>query len=120
MANINLDTKDYVLTSLDAVFTQDDVQCICQRLNIHRGKYWANPNLGSQLHTLKRSKDVPRMLQLVQQYAQEALNDLVPSRLSDIVVSTSQRISSRIDLNIEVTRLTGQKQNIAYFVAVGG
>lgn len=120
MANINLETKDYILTSLDATFTQDDVLSICQRLNIHRAKYWANRQLGSQLYTLKRSKDVLRMLQLIQQYANEALSDLVPDRLSDIVVSASQTVQSRVDLSIEVTRLTGQKQIIPYFVTVGG
>ncbi|MGY3823082.1 phage GP46 family protein [Acinetobacter haemolyticus] len=120
MGNINLETKDYVLTSLDAAFNDDVVQSVCQRLNIHRGRYWADPNLGSRLYTLKRSKDVPRMLQIVKQYAEEALTELVPDRLQALVVSTTQSIKSRIDLNIEITRLTGEKQTIQYFVSVGG
>lgn len=120
MGTINLEIKDYVLTSLDAAFNADVVQAVCQRLNIHRGKYWANPDLGSRLYTLRRSKDVPRMLQLVKQYAEEALSDLVPSRLDSITITTSQSIVSRIDLDIEVTRLTGESQTIQYFVAVGG
>ena len=119
MANINLETKDYVIASLDEAFTQNDVQAICQRLNIHRAKYWAKPNLGSQFYKLKRSKDVPRMLQLVEQYADEALGDLVPSRVSDLDITASQTVQSRIDLSIEVTLLTGKKQTIPYFVAVG-
>jgi hypothetical protein len=45
MGTINLETKDYVLTSLDAAFNDDVVQVVCQRLNIHRGRYWADPNL---------------------------------------------------------------------------
>ncbi|MCU4395973.1 phage GP46 family protein [Acinetobacter junii] len=120
MGTINLETKDYVLTSLDAAFNDDVVQVVCQRLNIHRGRYWADPNLGSRFYTLKRSKDVPRMLQIVKQYAEEALTDLVPNRLQDLVVSSTQTIKSRIDLKIEITRLTGEKQTIPYFVAVGG
>lgn len=120
MGTINLETKDYVLTSLDAAFNDDVVQVVCQRLNIHRGRYWADPNLGSRFYTLKRSKDVPRMLQIVKQYAEEALTDLVPNRLQDLVVSANQTIKSRIDLKIEITRLTGEKQTIPYFVAVGG
>lgn len=120
MGNINLETKDYVLTSLDAAFNDDVVQSVCQRHNIHRGRYWADPNLGSRLYTLKRSKDVPRMLQIVKQYAEEALTELVPDRLQALVVSTTQSIKSRIDLNIEITRLTGEKQTIQYFVSVGG
>lgn len=120
MGTINLETKDYVLTSLDAAFNDDVVQVVCQRLNIHRGRYWADPNLGSRFYILKRSKDVPRMLQIVKQYAEEALTDLVPNRLQDLVVSATQTIKSRIDLKIEITRLTGEKQTIPYFVAVGG
>ena len=120
MGTINLETKDYVLTSLDAAFNDDVVQCVCARLNIHRGRYWADPNLGSRLYTLKRSKDVTRMLQIVKQYAEEALADLIPNRLQALVVSTTQSIKSRIDLHIEITRLTGEKQTIQYFVTVGG
>lgn len=120
MGTINLETKDYVLTSLDAAFNDDVVQVVCLRLNIHRGKYWADPNLGSRLHTLRRSKDVPRMMQIVKQYAEEALSDLVPGRLQSLVVSATQTIKSRVDLSIEITRLTGEKQTIPYFVAVGG
>ena len=71
MGTINLETKDYVLTSLDVAFHDDVVQAVCLRLNIHRGKYWADPNLGSRLYLLRRSKDVPRMLQIVKQYAEE-------------------------------------------------
>ena len=120
MGNINLETKDYVLTSLDAAFNDDVVQCVCARLNIHRGRYWADPNLGLRLYTLKRSKDVTRMLQILKQYAEEALADLVPARLQSLIVSTTQTIKSRIDLSIEITRLTGEKQTIQYFVPIGG
>jgi phage gp46-like protein len=72
MGNINLETKDYVLMSLDSAFNDDVVQSACLRLNIHRYRYWADPDLGSRFYTLRRSKDVPRMLQIVKQYAEEA------------------------------------------------
>jgi len=119
MANINLETKDYVFISLDAAFVNDDVQCVCQRLNIHRGKYWADKNLGSRFYLLKRSKDLTRNVLLAKQYAEEALLDLVPERFQSIVVKASQSIKSQIDLAIDVTRVTGEKQTIQYFVAVG-
>lgn len=120
MATINLENKDYVLNSLDAVFAQDEVQAICMRLAIHRRKYWANKNLGSRFYTIKRSKDVPRMVGLVKQIADEALQDLVPSRFDSIHCTAYQKIKSRIELDIEAVRLTGEKQTIQYFVAVGG
>lgn len=120
MGVINLETKDYVLTSLDAAFNDDVVQSVCLRLNIHRGKYWKDPRLGSRFYTLRRSKDVPRLLQTAKQYAEEALSDLVPDRLAALVVNAKQTIQSRIDLDINITRLTGQTQTIQYFVSVGG
>ncbi|AUX87198.1 hypothetical protein C3F34_14905 [Acinetobacter sp. ACNIH2] len=120
MATIDLESKDYVLLSLDAAFVNDDVQCVCQRLGIHRGKYWANKKIGSRLYTLKRSKDLSRNVLLAKQYAEEALLDLVPSRFESITVSANQSEQSRIDLTIEVFRITGESQKILYFVPVGG
>lgn len=120
MAAINLETKDYVLLSLDATFVNDDVQCVCQRLGIHRGKYWANKNLGSRLYLLKRSKDLRRNILLAKQYAEEALFDLVPSRFESIAVSASQSEQSRVDLTIDAVSITGESQKILYFVPVGG
>jgi len=120
MANIDLKTKDYVLMSLDAAFSKNEVQAICQRLNIHRNKYWANPKIGSRFYTLRRSKDVTRTIQTVKQYAEEALEGLEPNRFASILVNAIQTVKSQVDLNIEVTQLSGQKQTILYFVKVGG
>ncbi len=120
MATINLESKDYVLLSLDAAFINDDVQCVCQRLGIHRGKYWANPNLGSRFYLLRRSKDVTRNILLAKQYAEEALFDLVPGRFQEINVRASQQLKNQVDLQIDVIKLSGQQQTIQYFVPVGG
>ena len=120
MASTNLITKDYVLPSISAPFQDDIINVICQRLHIHRNKYWANPNLGSKLYTLRRSKDVPRISQLAKQYVQEALKDLVPTRLQSFEVQTSQTKTGQLDIDIDITLLTGHTQTIQYFVAVGG
>ena len=120
MAVIHSENKDYELQSLDDVFTQDEIQCVLHRLQIERFRYWANPNLGSRLYLLKRSKDVRRNHLLAKQYAEEALEDLVPDRFDSIVVSASQSERSRVDLVIDITRLTGESQKISYFVPVGG
>ncbi len=120
MGTINLENKDYVLLSLDAAFSDDDVQCICLCLNIHRGKYWRDPNRGSRLYTLQRAKDLSRNVLLAKQYAEEALEHLVPSRFESIVINATQSVKSRVDLAIDVIRLSGEKQTIPYFVAVGG
>lgn len=120
MAEINLKTRDYVIESLNQKFDVSLIQAIIMRLLVHRGKYWANPNLGSRLHLLRRSKDVPRNLLLAEQYAYEALEDMEDSRVVNIDVTATQSEKSRIDLLIEITQLTGEKQSILYFVPVGG
>lgn len=120
MAQLELSTKDYVPTSLESDFSQDDVEVIKTRLTAHRGKWWRNKNLGSRLYQLAGSKDVQRNIRLAKQYADEALQDLVPARFLNIEVIAAQNESSRIDLKIEVTTLTGHKQNIIHFVKVGG
>lgn len=120
MAKIDIKTRDYIVESLDENFDVDLIQAIIMRLKIQRRKYWANPNLGSRLYLLRRSKDVPRNRLLAVQYAEEALEDLAPSRVADIEITASQSERSRLDLHIEITQLTGQKQTILYFVPVGG
>ena len=120
MAEINLKTRDYVIESLNKKFDVSLVQAVIMRLLVHRGKYWANPNLGSRFYLLRRSKDVPRNLLLAEQYAFEALDDLLESRVEDIDITATQSEKSRIDLLIEITQLTGEQQTILYFVPVGG
>lgn len=120
MANIDLKNKDYELQSLDANFDVSLVQCIIIRLTAKRGYYWSNQNLGSRLYQLRNSKDVPQNILLAQQYANEALDDLVPDRVQQINISVSQYEKSRLDLLIEVTEITGEKATILYFVSVGG
>jgi phage gp46-like protein len=120
MATLTNDSRDYVTASLDAEFAADSIAAIFMLLGIQRGKYWANPNIGNRFYLLQRSKDVPRMLLLCKQYADEALADLVPGRFKSIVVTTKKTMRSRIDLHIEATHLTGKKQTILYQVEVGG
>ena len=120
MAVIHLENKDYELQSLDDVFTQDEIQCVLHRLQIERFRYWANPNLGSRLYLLKRSKDVRRNHLLAKQYAEEALADLIPNRFESLEVYVQQKEKSRIELTIELTRLNGEVGSILYFVPVGG
>lgn len=120
MASLTNQTRDYILESLDAPFDADLWQAVLMRLNTQRGKYWANPNLGSRFYLMRRSKDVARNRLFAKQYADEALADLTPERVAAITTTVTQSEQSRIDLQIEITRLTGDKQSIIYFVKVGG
>lgn len=119
MASLHNQTRDYVVGSLDTPFDPDLWQAVLMRLNAHRGKYWANPNLGSRFYLMRRSKDVTRHRIIAKQYADEALADLIPTRVAAITTIATQSQKSRIDLNVEITKLTGDKQSIIYFVKVG-
>jgi len=120
MAKLDLYSKDYVTASLESDFSQDDIEVIKTCLTAHRGKWWRNKNLGSRLYQLAGSKDVKRNIRLAKQYADEAVQDLVPARFLALEVTAAQHESSRIDLTLEITTLTGHKQNIIHFVQVGG
>ncbi|WP_335999448.1 phage GP46 family protein [Acinetobacter johnsonii] len=119
MAKIDFSKKDYELASLDEAFTQDEIQSVLICLYQHRGKHFSRPDQGSYLYKLRRSKDVERNKVLARQYAEQALQHLVPSRFRSIEVSASRSESGRIDLSINLVKLTGQSQVIPYFVPVG-
>ena len=116
MATIDLESKDYVLLSLDAAFVNDDVQCVCQRLGIHRGKYWANPKIGSRLFTLNRSKDLPRNLLLAKQYAEEALAWMKSDGIARDIQATSEIVfPARLNLIIRYLPPDGDWQEFKFF-----
>ncbi|GEM_PF-510086 len=116
----NLGGKDYVIHSLNNAFTQDDIQSVLICLHQHRGKHFAKPNQGSYLYKLRRAKDVERNKVLARQYAEQALEHMMPNRFKQIDVSASRTAAGRIDLTIKLTKLGGQSQIIHYFVKIGG
>jgi phage gp46-like protein len=89
------------------------------RLSTPLGSYWADPTLGSRLHELQRSKDVPRIAVLAKQYAEQALAPLITDgRATQIDVTTEQPGNGRLHLLIEVTAASGQRQTFLYPVKV--
>lgn len=120
MAEINFAQKDYALPSLNAAFTQDEIQSVLICLHQHRGKHFARPAQGSYLYKLRRSKDVERNKVLARQYAEQALAHMVPDRFRDIQITAERNTAHRIDLTINLIKLSGQAQIIHYFVQVGG
>jgi phage gp46-like protein len=119
MATIDFSDKDYELESLNSAFSQDEIQSVLICLYQHRGKHFARPDQGSYLYKLRRSKDVERNKVLARQYAEQALQHMVPNRFRSIEVSADRSESGRVDLTINLFKLTGQSQIIHYFVPVG-
>lgn len=89
------------------------------RLLTPLGSWWANPALGSRLHELQREKDLPRVGQLAQQYARQALQPLIDDgRALAIDITTSQHGPGRLLLVIEVTAADGARQTFEHWVRV--
>lgn len=89
------------------------------RLMIPLGSYWADPELGSLLYTLRREKDRPRIARLAVQYAREALQGLLDDgRAIAIDVTAEQPHDGRLLLLIEVTDAGGRTQTFQHHVQV--
>ena len=89
------------------------------RLATPLGSWWADTSLGSRLHELARSKDVPRIRILAEQYAAQALQPLLDSgRARSIAVTSQQPHDGRCLLLITVEDATGRQSTFQHPVAV--
>lgn len=78
------------------------------RLITPLGSWWAEPELGSLLHTLVREKDLPRIALLARQYAEEALRPMVKDgRAKAVNVRAEQPQDGRLYLHVEVQTAAG-------------
>ncbi|WP_274571549.1 phage GP46 family protein [Neisseria leonii] len=89
--------------------TTDTLQnAVYIRLRTPLGTWWADRSLGSQLHLLQREKDMARVAQLAEQYAQEALQPITDSgRAERITVSAEQPRNGSVLLYISVQTAVG-------------
>lgn len=89
------------------------------RLKTPLGSYWADPNLGSLLYTLRREKDRPRVGRLAVQYAETALQPLLnDGRAIRILVSAEQPHNGWLLLGVEIAQADGQTQTFIHNVRV--
>lgn len=89
------------------------------RLMTPLASYWADATLGSRLHELQREKDVPRVLRLAVQYAEQALQPiLTDGRATRIDVTAEQPSAGWLALLVEVTRPSGERLTFKYPVKV--
>ena len=89
------------------------------RLMTPLGSYWADPLLGSLLHTLRREKDRPRVGRLAVQYSENALRPLLDDgRATAINVTAEQPRNGWLLLAVEVAQADGQVQTFTHNVRV--
>ena len=105
-------TGDYAGTSTSTLYL---------RLTIPLGSWWAQPDVGSKLHLLRREKDVTRVHKLARQYAEEALAPLTADtdgRAKSITVETFQGEPGWLLLLITVIQADGITVPLKHFVRV--
>ncbi|GFK94413.1 hypothetical protein NNJEOMEG_02258 [Fundidesulfovibrio magnetotacticus] len=89
------------------------------RLATPLGSWWADPSIGSRLHELARSKDLPRIGVLARQYAEQALRPLLDDgRARSIAVEVEQPHDGRCLLLITVEDATGREATFQHPVRV--
>ena len=114
-------TGDYVA---DHGATQRDasgglMNAVILRLLTPLGSYWAEPLLGSRLHELHRSKDVPRIALLAKQYCALALQGMLDDgRVSALDIQTAQLFDGWLRLEVTITAANGQRFTFLHPVLV--
>lgn len=89
------------------------------RLMTPLGSWWADPSLGSLLHTLRREKDVSRVRKLAVQYTEQALQPLLDDgRATSINVTAEHYKPGYVLLLVTVTAAGGTPQTWKYPVKV--
>jgi phage gp46-like protein len=89
------------------------------RLATPLGSWWADPSIGSRLHELARSKDLPRIGVLARQYAAAALQPLLDDgRARSIDVTSEQPHDGRCLLRITVVDALGRQATFQHPVRV--
>ncbi|STZ76344.1 phage GP46 family protein [Bergeriella denitrificans] len=103
---------DKELDPLSGDYTGDTIDnlknAVYIRLQTPLGSWWADPAIGSLLHTLQREKDLAHVAQLAQQYAEEALQPIIDDgRAEQISVRAVQPANGRLYLLIRVDTAKG-------------
>lgn len=114
-------TADYALASGTPARDPADglANAVYLRLMTPRGQYWADPTMGSRLHELAREKDVPRVMRLAVQYAEQALAPiLADGRARTLAVSAERAGDGRLYLVIEIERAGGDRITFKHPVKV--
>ena len=84
-----------------------------------RGTWWADPSIGSLLHTIQREKDLSRVSMLAIQYAQEATDHIIrDGRAGSIEITADQPHDGTLLLNIQVTDARGEASVFKHLVRV--
>jgi phage gp46-like protein len=89
------------------------------RLQVPRGSWFGDKELGSQMHLLRRAKATPQTLKLAIHYAKDALAPLLADgRARQIEVDGSFVTTSRLLLRISITDASGASHFLNHHIIV--
>ncbi|MCP1293288.1 MULTISPECIES: phage GP46 family protein [Chromobacterium] len=107
-------TGDYAGGTTDTL-----ANAVYLRLMTPLGGWWADPELGSRLHLLSRSKDSNQIDLLACQYAEQALQPLLrDGRARRVGVEAQRPGSGRLLLLVEVEEAGGQTRHFQHHVRI--
>ena len=86
------------------------------RLETPKGTYWADPELGSLLHTLQREKNVSRVRLTAIQYAEEALQPILDDRRAKSINVEATQARGSLLLHITVVDFEGKRNSFNHLV----
>lgn len=113
-SRLNPQTRDY-----DGTAAFDLSNAVYLRVTTPLGSYWADPAMGSKLHTLLREKALPRVRLLAEQYVREALQPLIADGRADrIDVQSTPLDGGRMNLLGDVYQLGRRVASFAHPVQV--
>jgi len=91
-------------------------------LMIPKGSCFWNPEFGSRLHELKRSKDTERTAELARQYCKEALQWIVDTGRAKSIEVTAERdrnvSSNRLKIHVQAVQADGREVSFDVFQEV--
>lgn len=89
------------------------------RLLTPLGSYWAQPELGSRLHELRRQKHLKRIEVLARQYAEQALKPVTDGgRARSITVTAAFVRKGSLKLHIDALDAGGRTVSLIHEVAL--
>jgi phage gp46-like protein len=106
----------------DKIAEQDSIyNLLWTSITIEKGTFFADPDFGSKLSTLRREKNAARARQLAEQYAREATEWILKAgKATSIEVFSEVDSSDKNRINIKITAINkiGREVNFQTFVEV--
>ena len=120
-AQLNPLTGDYVSANAAINYPMNAAYI---RLKTPLGSWWRDVTLGSRLHELEREKDLPRIMTLAKQYAEDALKPILADGRASFIEVTAQQpepkdpVTGRLLLHIDMIDASERRVVFPYYVQV--